>query len=135
MNQIRICREQKGGLNCLSLTDKVPWERGRRESDLQPILEGELIKIRSLLLSDFDDLYTAASGPLIWEQHPQTDGYKRDVFEEFFDSAIVSRGAFVVIDKHAGRIVVSSRYCNLKLQESEVEIGCTFLERVRLRRV
>jgi RimJ/RimL family protein N-acetyltransferase len=97
--------------------------------DLQPILKGELIELRPLRRDDFEALFTAASDPLIWEQHPENDRYKRDVFQRFFDGAIESKGAFAIIERKSGRIIGSSRYCNLKPAECEVEIGWTFLER------
>lgn len=97
--------------------------------DLQPTLTGKLIELRPLRLADFDALFQAASDPLIWEQHPENTRYKREVFQTYFDSAIGSRGAFVVIDRKTGRIIGSSRFCALKPEESEVEVGYTFLER------
>ena len=97
--------------------------------DLQPTLKGTLIEIRPLRPQDFDALFEAASDPLIWEQHPEKDRYKREVFQKYFDGAIESRGAFAVIDRKSGRIIGSSRYWNLDLAQSEVEIGWTFLER------
>ena len=97
--------------------------------ELQPTLTGKLIRVRPLALSDFEALFAAASDPLIWEQHPEPDRYKREVFQRFFDSAIESGGAFAIVDLATGRIIGSSRYCKLKLDESEVEIGWTFLER------
>jgi RimJ/RimL family protein N-acetyltransferase len=97
--------------------------------DLQPTITGTLIAIRPLLVGDFDALFDAASDPLIWEQHPESDRYTRAVFQRFFDGAIESGGAFAVIERRSGRIIGSSRYWNLKLAESEVEIGWTFLER------
>jgi len=97
--------------------------------DLQPTLTGKLLELRPLKRDDFDDLFRAASDPLIWEQHPERDRYKREVFQLYFDSAIESRGAFVVIDRKTEKIIGSSRYHDLKLEESEVEIGYTFLER------
>ena len=99
------------------------------EFDLQPNLKGNLIEIRPLTLQDFDPLFAAASDPLIWEQHPERDRYKREVFQKYFDGAIQSGGAFAVIERKAGRIIGSSRYCNLNPARSEVEIGWTFLER------
>jgi RimJ/RimL family protein N-acetyltransferase len=99
------------------------------EFDLQPTLKGDLIEIRPLALEDFNALFTAASDPLIWEQHPENDRHKREVFQRFFDGAIESKGAFVVIEQKSGRIIGSSRYCNLNPAEREVEIGWTFLER------
>src|SRR3954468_103869 len=97
--------------------------------ELQPTLTGELIELRPLRPADFDALFAAASDPLIWEQHPENTRYEKEVFQTYFDSAIESKGAFVVIDGKSGRVIGSSRYCALKLEESEVEVGYTFLER------
>jgi len=97
--------------------------------DLQPTLQGRLIDVRPLRAGDFESLFAAASDPLIWEQHPERDRYKRDVFQKFFDGAIESGGAFAIIDRKSGRIIGSSRYCHLNPAEHEVEIGFTFLER------
>ena len=97
--------------------------------NLQPTLRGELLELRPLRLADFDALFAAASDPLIWEQHPEPDRYKREVFQHFLDSAMKSGGAFAIVDLASQRLIGSSRYCNLKLDASEVEIGWTFLER------
>jgi len=97
--------------------------------DLQPTLKGELIDLRPLRPGDFEDLFSAANDPLIWEQHPESDRYQRDVFQKFFDGALECKGAFAIIDRKSARIIGSSRYCNLDPARSEVEVGCTFLER------
>jgi RimJ/RimL family protein N-acetyltransferase len=97
--------------------------------DLQPTLKGNLIELRPLRPDDFDALFSAASDPLIWEQHPESDRYQRDVFQKYFDGALESKGAFAIIDRESGQIIGSSRYCNLNLTNREVEVGWTFLER------
>jgi RimJ/RimL family protein N-acetyltransferase len=97
--------------------------------DLQPTLTGNLIEVRPLKPEDFDALFEAAGDPLIWEQHPESDRYKREIFQRYFDGAIESKGAFAVIERASGRIIGSSRYHNLNPAEREVEIGFTFLER------
>jgi N-acetyltransferase len=97
--------------------------------DLQPTLTGTLIGLRPLTVADFDALFAAASDPRIWEQHPESDRYTREVFQKYFDGAIDSKGAFAIIERKTGRIIGSSRYCNLNLEAGEVEIGWTFLER------
>jgi RimJ/RimL family protein N-acetyltransferase len=97
--------------------------------ELQPILKGELIELRPLREDDFEELYAAASDPLIWEQHPQSDRYKEDVFREFFRGAMESGGAFVVVDSETRRVVGSSRFHSYDEEKSEVEIGWTFLAR------
>jgi len=75
------------------------------EFDLQPTLRGDLIELRPLTPGDFDALYEAARDPLIWEQHPESDRYKPDVFQRYFDGAIESRGAFAVLER-AGEPIV-----------------------------
>src|SRR5438132_4899246 len=97
--------------------------------DLQPTLKGALIDVRPLRSEDFEALFVAASDPVIWEQHPERDRYKREVFQRFFDGAIESKGAFAVIDRRSKRIIGSSRYCDFNAADREVEIGFTFLER------
>jgi RimJ/RimL family protein N-acetyltransferase len=104
-------------------------DRSEKVFELQPRLEGSLLLLRPLQLGDFDALHEAARDPLIWEQHPERNRHEREVFQRYFDGAIASGGAFAIVDRATGRIIGSSRYCNLVPAEDEVEIGWTFLER------
>jgi RimJ/RimL family protein N-acetyltransferase len=102
--------------------------------DLQPTLKGELLSLRPLRPEDFPALYAVASDPLIWEQHPASDRYKEEVFREFFRAALASGGAFAVLDApdpKAGRVTIigSSRFFGYNEEQSEIEIGWTFLAR------
>lgn len=98
--------------------------------DFQPILNGPSLLLRPLVADDFENLYAAASDPKIWEQHPQSDRYKRNVFEEsFFKGAVTSGSAFVIIDKLTTRIIGSSRYYEWDKEKAEVAVGFTFLAR------
>ena len=97
--------------------------------ELQPTLKGELLELRPLRPEDFDALYTVASDPLIWEQHPANDRYKPDVFRVFFRDALQSGGALIAIDVRDGRVIGSSRFHGYKPEQSEIEIGWTFLAR------
>ncbi len=58
--------------------------------DLQPVLRGELLALRPLRREDFHDLYAVASDPLVWEQHPNNDRHKEEVFKEFFRETLES---------------------------------------------
>ena len=100
-----------------------------RQFELQPTLLGTLIELRPLRPDDYDALYSAAKDPLIWEQHPERDRYTHAVFKRYFDGGIESGGAFAVIERKTGRMIGSSRYCDLRPDDSQVEIGWTFLER------
>jgi len=97
--------------------------------NLQPHLTGELIELRPLRPEDWDHLFAVASDPFIWEQHPESDRYKEDVFRIFFREALESGGAFVVIDAKTKHIIGSTRFHGYDPEKSEVEIGWTFLAR------
>ena len=97
--------------------------------DLQPHLKGKLIALRPLKPEDWDDLFAVASDALIWEQHPESDRYKEDVFRIFFQDALESGGAFVVIDNDNQQIIGSTRFYGYDPEKSEIEIGWTFLAR------
>jgi RimJ/RimL family protein N-acetyltransferase len=97
--------------------------------ELQPHLTGELVEIRPLREDDFDELFAAAADPLVWEQHPDSDRYKPEVFRAFFRDAMASGGAVLVRDRTTGRVVGSSRYFGHDPEAREIEIGWTFLAR------
>ena len=97
--------------------------------DLQPHLKGQLIELRPLAPEDWNNLFTVASDQLIWDQHPESDRYKEDVFKEFFREALESGGAFVVIDRNTQQIIGSTRFYGYDPEKSEIEIGWTFLAR------
>ena len=97
--------------------------------ELQPTLTGKLVELRPLKQDHFDALFAAASDPLIWEQHPEPDRYTRPIFQRYFDGGIDSGGAFVVVERKSGRIIGSTRYHDFKPEESQIEIGFTFLTR------
>ena len=97
--------------------------------DLQPHLKGELIELRPLRPDDWDELFAVASDRLIWEQHPESDRYKEEVFKIFFEDALRSEGAFVVVDTKTQQIIGSTRFHGYDPEKSEIEIGWTFLAR------
>ena len=98
------------------MTSKPPFE-------WQPILRGELIELRPLRADDYEALYA------VREQHPASDRYKDEVFQEFFRKALDSGGAFVAIDRASGKVIGSSRFHGYDPASSEIEIGWTFLAR------
>jgi len=97
--------------------------------DLQPTLKGKLVELRPLRSTDFQDLYAVASDPLIWEQHPARERYREDVFREFFREALESGGALIATDCKDARVIGSSRFHGYNQEQSEIEIGWTFLAR------
>lgn len=97
--------------------------------DLQPHLFGKLIELRPLREDDWSALSQVASDPLIWEQHPNHDRHKKNVFRKFFDEGTDSGGALVAIDRQTQRIIGSSRMVWYDRETLTIEIGWTFLAR------
>ncbi|MNU90798.1 hypothetical protein D3C71_806750 [compost metagenome] len=93
---------------------------------IQPILENESIILYPLQENDFDALYSAASDPKVWEQHPNKDRWKKDVFRNFFNGAMQSKGAFRIVDKEKGETIGSTRFYDYNEQEDSILIGYTF---------
>lgn len=102
------------------------------EVDLQPTLVGDNITLRPLRQEDFPGLYQAASDPAIWQTHPDSSRYQRDIFEQrFFTGAMASGGALAVLDNKSGRIIGSSRYYQWHPDKRAISIGYTFLEQAQ----
>lgn len=93
---------------------------------LQPTLENEKVELQPLRAEDFDRLFEVASDPKIWEQHPNKDRYKKEVFKTFFEGALASGGAFIILDRQSGEVIGSSRFYSYDQDEASVFIGYTF---------
>lgn len=98
--------------------------------NLQPThLKNDLVTLVPLQPGDFDRLFIAASDPLIWEQHPDRYRYQEDRFRVYFDTAIESKAAFLVLDTGTGEVIGCTRYYDVDIPGSSVAIGYTFLIR------
>lgn len=97
--------------------------------NLQPVLRNETVELIPLKETDFDALYVVASDPLIWEQHPNPDRYKEDVFRNYFKGAMESGGAFLTKDVRTGEVIGCTRFYDYMPEKSEIKIGYTFISR------
>lgn len=98
--------------------------------DIQPDdLADDIVRLVPLTLNDRERLFAAASDPLVWEQHPNRDRYKREVYDSFFDEAIESKGAFLILDAVTEDVIGTSRYYDIDTENRSVAIGWTFLIR------
>lgn len=93
---------------------------------IQKILENHEYQLIPLQQGDFESLYEVASDPKVWEQHPNKDRYKREVFENFFKGAMESKGAFKIIDKSSGNVLGSTRFYDFDESKKSIFIGYTF---------
>ncbi|RWU10718.1 GNAT family N-acetyltransferase [Pedobacter chitinilyticus] len=93
---------------------------------IQPTLENDRVTLVPLQETDFEALYEVASDPKVWEQHPNKDRWKRDVFQIFFDGAMQSKGAFKIVDQTNGQVIGSTRFYDYDAAEDSILIGYTF---------
>jgi RimJ/RimL family protein N-acetyltransferase len=94
--------------------------------NIQPVLETEKVKLLPLKESDFENLYLVAADPKVWEQHPNKDRWKKEVFQTFFEGALQSQGAFKIIDQQTGNTIGSTRFYDHNEQDDSIFIGYTF---------
>jgi N-acetyltransferase len=99
------------------------------EMDLQPELHGTVVSLRPLRLEDWEQLFAVAADPAIWAVHPAHDRWQEPVFRRYFDEALASAGALVIVQHSDGAIIGCSRYDQSRVEPGEVEIGWTFLSR------
>ncbi len=94
--------------------------------NIQPTLENENFRLVPLKETDFERLFAVASDPKVWEQHPNKDRYKREVFLNFFKGAMESKGAFLVLDKTSDEVLGSTRFYDFDKENKTILIGYTF---------
>lgn len=94
--------------------------------NIQATLENENVKLVPLNPNDLEELFSVASDPKIWEQHPNKDRYQREVFEKFFQGAMESKGAFKIMDKSSNEVAGSTRFYDYNPKENSIFIGYTF---------
>lgn len=93
---------------------------------IQPVLENDKVVLYPLGESDFETLYAVASDPEIWEQHPNRDRWRREVFSNFFEGALASGGAYRIVDKSSGEVIGSTRIYDYDAANDTILIGYTF---------
>ena len=99
------------------------------EWDAQPVLRGNLVSLRPLEARDFDALYSVASDPMIWKQHPARDRSDLPAFQRFFEESLASGGALAIVDTRTSELIGATRFHGYDVGRSEVEVGWTFLAR------
>lgn len=98
-------------------------------SDFDGRLQNDFVVLEPLQKQHFEALFLVASDPLIWAQHPNPERYKRDQFTTFFEGAIASDNAFLIIEKATNEIMGSTRFYDYNTHQKSVFIGYTFIAR------
>lgn len=94
--------------------------------NLQPVLKDENVLLKPLSIDDFEKLYQVARDPEVWAMHPNKERYKRPVFQNFFEGALASKGAFLVVDRKTQEVLGSTRFYEFNPDTKSVLIGYTF---------
>lgn len=95
----------------------------------QPLLQNDRAILLPLTAADFDDLYTVAADPAIWEQHPNPNRWQKEDFTTYFEGAMQSKGAFKIIDRASAQLAGSTRLYDYDADNRHILIGYTFFAR------
>ncbi|MFZ1705037.1 MAG: GNAT family N-acetyltransferase [Saprospiraceae bacterium] len=101
-------------------------ERAKMKFNIQPTLEDDNVLLLPLQENDFEEMYVVASDPKIWEQHPNKDRWKKEVFKVFFEGAILSKGAFKIVNKVDRKTIGCTRFYDYNESDNSIRIGYTF---------
>lgn len=93
---------------------------------IQPKLENSNIELIPLQENDFERLYEVGSDPAVWANHPNPNRYQLETFKIFFQGAVESGGAYLVLDKKSGEIAGSTRFYDYDESQNSIFIGYTF---------
>ncbi|MEJ5089449.1 GNAT family N-acetyltransferase [Sphingobacterium faecium] len=93
---------------------------------IQIQLENNQVRLIPVQQEDLETLYAVAQDPKVWEQHPNKNRFERAVFENFFEGALLSRGAYLIQDKNSNETLGSTRFYNYNSDENSIFIGYTF---------
>ncbi|MDG1432150.1 MAG: GNAT family N-acetyltransferase [Paracoccaceae bacterium] len=97
------------------------------EFNQNPSLIGENLRLDPIKEADREGLFTQASDPEVWAQHPSNDRYQRGVFDPYFDFLLAAGGTLVAREKVTGGIIGCSRFYDVPEHPGEWGIGFTFL--------
>lgn len=98
--------------------------------NIQPTyLQNQFVKLVPLQENDFEELYSVANDELLWEQHPNKLRYQKPVFQNFFEGAMQSKGAFFIRETSTNEPIGSSRFYDYNPETNSILIGYTFIGR------
>lgn len=68
-----------------------------------------------------------ASNPLVWKQHLNHNRYQKEIFRTYFQGAVQSKSAFLILNSQNNNVVGCSRFYDLNLENISIKIGYTFI--------
>lgn len=95
------------------------------------ILEGKFIRLEPMAAEHLDGLWEAGRDESLWSLNPMTVS-SRDDMQRYIEIALadLERGValpFVTIERSSGKIIGSTRFGNIDVQNLRAEIGWTWI--------
>ncbi|HET9093957.1 MAG TPA: GNAT family protein [Solirubrobacteraceae bacterium] len=99
---------------------------------LQPVLEGQLVRLEPLAPHHRDALREAARPPEIWEHWSFAPGASDAAFDDWFAGCLAAAAAggdahFATVLRASGEPVGSTSFCTVREEDRGIEIGWTWL--------
>ena len=92
--------------------------------------ENNYLRLFQARNSDFEKLYLVAKNPSIWEQHPESDRWKRSKFSLFFKNGLANDfGLLIVFDKRVDKFIGSTRFYGYDKNNNAIRVGFTFISK------
>ena len=99
-------------------------------TDFTPQLQAEKFSLVQTKRADFDALFQVASDPLIWEQHPAQDRWRREVFSAFFEAGLSNElGCYTIVESQSRDVIGCTRFYAHDTANASARLGYTFLAR------
>lgn len=100
--------------------------------DLQPTLQGQIVRLEPLAPEHHDGLRAVASPPEIWDHWSFNAGESDEAFDAWFGGAIEQARAggdahFATVLRSSGEPVGSTSFCEVHERDRGLEIGWTWL--------
>ncbi len=97
-------------------------------ADFTQQLQAEKFSLVQTKPADFESLFQVASDPLIWEQHPAQNRWRREVFAAFFaDGLSNDLGCYTIVDSESQAVIGSTRFYAHEPLDASIRLGYTFL--------
>ncbi|WP_281560344.1 GNAT family N-acetyltransferase [Thalassomonas sp. RHCl1] len=95
-------------------------------------LQGEDVTLRPLSLEDVEGFYQAGKDPILWQwvlpnQCLSVDTTRSWIEYSLQQQTLGNHVPFVIIDNRSSLIIGSTRYCSIRREDRNVEIGFTFI--------
>ena len=98
---------------------------------LPVILEGEFVRLEPMALEHLDALWEAGGDDSLWRLNPMTVA-SRDDMQRYIETALADRDRgialpFVTIERVSGKVIGSTRFGNIDVNNLRAEIGWTWI--------